>query len=145
MTPEEAYQEALRRIREAERTGALKLDLSSLALNRLPGELACLKLRLLNLSGCNKISDASPLARLTSLQSLNLIHCGQLSGDLSPLASLTSLQTLKVSPSPLATRAKRPRDMERRICTSKLGLCRSAPDEHHRLFDCERKCFSHNK
>jgi hypothetical protein len=28
MTPEEAYEEALRRIREAEETGALKLDLS---------------------------------------------------------------------------------------------------------------------
>jgi hypothetical protein len=28
MTPEEAYEEALRRIREAERTGALELDLS---------------------------------------------------------------------------------------------------------------------
>ena len=28
MTPEEAYQEALRRIREAEKTGALELDLS---------------------------------------------------------------------------------------------------------------------
>ena len=28
MTPEEAYEEALRRIRKAERTGALELDLS---------------------------------------------------------------------------------------------------------------------
>ena len=28
MTPEEAYEEALRRIQEAERTGALALDLS---------------------------------------------------------------------------------------------------------------------
>ena len=28
MTPEEAYEEALRRIREAEKTGALELDLS---------------------------------------------------------------------------------------------------------------------
>jgi hypothetical protein len=28
MTPEEAYEEALRRIQEAERTGALELDLS---------------------------------------------------------------------------------------------------------------------
>ena len=40
MTPEEeAYEEALRRIRDAEETGAVKLDLSQLALNRLPPEL----------------------------------------------------------------------------------------------------------
>jgi hypothetical protein len=31
MTPEEAYDEALRRIREAEETGAVELDLSELA------------------------------------------------------------------------------------------------------------------
>jgi hypothetical protein len=30
MTPEEAYEEALRRIQEVEETGALKLDLSAL-------------------------------------------------------------------------------------------------------------------
>jgi hypothetical protein len=61
MTPDEAYQEALRRIREAEETGALELDLSGKkweadawkstgleALTRLPQE----------------------LERLTSLQSL---------------------------------------------------------------------------
>ena len=50
MTPEEAYEEALRRIREAEKTGALELDLSGWnktaqeysgleTLNRLPPEL----------------------------------------------------------------------------------------------------------
>jgi hypothetical protein len=64
MTPEEAYDEALRRIREAERTGALELDLSGWdqtaleytglgTLNRLPRE----------------------LERLTSLQSLDLSWC----------------------------------------------------------------------
>jgi hypothetical protein len=48
MTPEEeayeelAYEEALRRIREAKETGALELDLSQLALNRLPPELKSL-------------------------------------------------------------------------------------------------------
>jgi hypothetical protein len=81
MTPEEAYEEALRRIRVAEETGALELDLRGWwneteqeestgleALTRLPPE----------------------LKRLTSLQSLNLSWCRQLS-DLSPLASLTSL------------------------------------------------------
>ena len=41
MTPEEeAYEEALRRIREAEESGAIELDLSGLEmLNRLPPEL----------------------------------------------------------------------------------------------------------
>ncbi len=40
MTPEEAYAEARRRIREAKKTGALELYLGGLALNRLPRELA---------------------------------------------------------------------------------------------------------
>jgi hypothetical protein len=53
-TPEEAYEEALRRIRETEETGALELDLSQLALNRLPPE----------------------LESLTSLQSLDLYSSG---------------------------------------------------------------------
>ena len=35
-----------------------------------------------------------PLTALTSLQSLSLYGCKQLSGDLSPLAALTSLQSL---------------------------------------------------
>jgi hypothetical protein len=39
MTPEEAYKEALRRIREAEKTEAVELDLSLSALKRLPQEL----------------------------------------------------------------------------------------------------------
>jgi hypothetical protein len=34
---------------------------------------------------------------LTSLQTLNLLGCGRLSGDLSPLADLTSLQSLGLS------------------------------------------------
>ena len=36
MTPEEAYEEALRRIRVAEETGALELNLSELKIDRLP-------------------------------------------------------------------------------------------------------------
>ena len=53
MTPEEAYEEALRRIREAEETGAVELDLSGLTLNRLPRELGRLaSLQSLDLSGC---------------------------------------------------------------------------------------------
>jgi internalin A len=105
MTEEEAYEEARRRIHEAERTGAVELDLSGrkdgkdtglLELNRLPPELVRLtSLQSLDLAGCYQLSvcDLSPLGSLTSLQSLNLFGCLQLS-DLSPLAKLTSLQEL---------------------------------------------------
>jgi internalin A len=96
---EEAYQEALRRIRRAEETGAAKLDLSGLSgLNRLPRELKKLtSLQTLNLSECWRLSgDLSPLAGLTSLQALDFSGCGQLT-DLSPLADLISLQTLDLS------------------------------------------------
>jgi Leucine-rich repeat (LRR) protein len=156
MTPEEAYEEVLRRIRVAKETGALELDLSRLALNRLPQlpasprfyrsaspvlpaqrqlipvgwphiapiaqprrvqsaqrrslpagrphlspnarPLLCHQLRdlspiavltslqTLDLSWCNHLSDPSPLAGLISLQSLNLMGCNQL-GDLTPLAT----------------------------------------------------------
>jgi internalin A len=110
MTPEEAYDEALRRIREAENTRALELNLSAWSetaqeysgletLNRLPPELGRLtSLQTLNLFYCKQLSgDLSPLASLTSLQSLNLDGCMQLSGDLSPLAGLISLQSLDLS------------------------------------------------
>ncbi|SRR6266481_6658077 len=99
MTPEEAYEEALSRILKAKATGAVKLDLSRLVLFRLPRELARLtSLQSLNLSECRQLSgDLSPLTSLTSLQSLNLYECTQLSGDLSSLANLTSLQSLDLS------------------------------------------------
>ena len=73
MTPEEAYEEALRRIRKAEETGAVELDLSGLELNRLPPE----------------------LERLTSLQRINLAWC-DLSGDLSPLAGIKHSMEINV-------------------------------------------------
>jgi Leucine-rich repeat (LRR) protein len=90
MTPEEeACEEALRRIREAEKIGALELDLSGLkqeesgayeptklaTLNRLPPELASLtSLQSLDLSGCYRLSgDLSPLVLFASLQSLDLV------------------------------------------------------------------------
>jgi hypothetical protein len=94
----EAYEEALRRIREAEETGALELDLSGLELNRIPRELERFtSLQSLNLCRCYQlIGDLSPLASLTSLQSLDLGGCYQLSGNLSPLARLTSLQSLNL-------------------------------------------------
>jgi hypothetical protein len=69
MTPEEErdYQEALRRIKEAEKNKIVALDLSYLPnLTRFPPE----------------------LARLTSLRWLNLSWCKQLSGGLHPLAEL---------------------------------------------------------
>src|SRR5271166_5337399 len=76
MTREERdYQEALRRIKEAEKNKNVGLDLDGLYLSSFPPE----------------------LASLTSLQSLNLALCDQLSGDLSPLASLTSLQRLDLA------------------------------------------------
>jgi hypothetical protein len=104
MTPEEqAYEEALRRIRKAEKTGVLELDLSGLkeretgeqhselaTLKRLPRELANLtSLRSLNF-------DGSGSSGLISLQTLDLAGCNQLSGDLSPLAALASLQSLNL-------------------------------------------------
>jgi hypothetical protein len=82
MTPEEAdHAEALRRIQEAEQTRAAQLDLRELRfLPRLPPELECLSsLQTLNLSGCDQLSDLSPLAALSSLQTLNLAWCKQLS------------------------------------------------------------------
>ena len=98
MSSEEAYAEALRRICEAENTGATDLDLSGLQfLRQLPRELKRLEfLQTLNLAWGGQLSDLSPLAGLTSLQTLNLAWGGQLS-DLSPLAGLTSLQTLNLS------------------------------------------------
>ena len=54
-------------------------------------------LQSLNLSYCDPSGDLSPLASLTSLQSLNLWWCAWLSDDLSPLAGLTSLQSLNLS------------------------------------------------
>jgi hypothetical protein len=90
MTPEEeAYEEALRRIRKAEETGAVELDLGGLdTLNRLPPE----------------------LERLTSLQSLYLMG-GQLS-DLSPaqrlipwrFTSITNLFQIALAAEPIQCR-----------------------------------------
>jgi Leucine-rich repeat (LRR) protein len=103
MTPEEAYQEALRRIREAARTRALELDLSRgehsglEILTRLPPELERLtSLQSLDLSWCGKLpGDLSPLTGLASLQSLDLREC-LLNDNLTPLASLTSLRSLNL-------------------------------------------------
>ena len=59
MSPEEgAYQEALRRIRQAEETGAVELDPRGLALHRLPRELARLT-SLQSLNGCEQLDLGS--------------------------------------------------------------------------------------
>jgi internalin A len=98
MSPEEDldYREALKRIREAEETGATDLDLSRLSLTALPAGLASLtSLKSLNLVGCRKVRDLTPLSSLTSLQSLDLHMCAQID-DLTPLASLTTLRSLSL-------------------------------------------------
>jgi internalin A len=96
MTEEEnAYKEALRRIREAEETGAVELDFRGLSFNGLPPELERLTwLQSLDLGDCEKLRDLTPLAKLTSLQSLDLHRCGDLCCNLTPLAALTLLQSL---------------------------------------------------
>ena len=75
MTPEEAYEEALRRIRETEETGALELDLKPTCIESTS-------------SGVGKphpaprarsflvLRDMASLAGLTSLQSLDLYSSG---------------------------------------------------------------------
>jgi len=76
MTPEEAYEEALRRIRQAEETGAVELDL----MGRKEGKTGALEY-----TGLEKLTRLPrELVRLTSLQSLNLRDCNQLSGDYLP-------------------------------------------------------------
>ena len=71
--PEEAYEETLRRIREAEKTGALELDLSGW--NKTAWEY----------TGLETLTRLPPeLEHLPSLQSLNLSRCEHLGGDLSP-------------------------------------------------------------
>jgi Leucine-rich repeat (LRR) protein len=78
MTPEEKdYQEALRRIQEAEDNKSVELDLSQLwDMTRLPPELKRLtSLQSLKLAGCEQLSDLSPLAALASLRELDLSRC----------------------------------------------------------------------
>jgi Leucine-rich repeat (LRR) protein len=99
-TEETEGAKALGRIQEAERTRSDQLDLSDLVfLERLPHELNRLSsLQTLDISGCRRLNDISPLAGLTSLQSLKFFGSKEVCGsDLSPLAGLVSLQTLKLS------------------------------------------------
>jgi internalin A len=114
MTTDEAYEEARRRIGEAERTGAEALDLGDLLLAALPEELSRLTtLRHLALgrkalrrteSGWDwawdnkrpyqtRLVDLRPLAGLSGLHSLGLSGCDAVT-DLQPLAGLSSLHSL---------------------------------------------------
>ena len=96
MTPEEDYQEALRRIQEAKENKNVELDLRGLeCLTRFPPELASLtSLQSLNLRRCGLGGDLAPPG-IISLKSLHLRRPG-FSGDLAPLAGLTSLHTLNL-------------------------------------------------
>ena len=63
-TPDEAYEEALRRIREAEETGEVQLDLKFLLIDFLElGRLT--SLQSLDLSGCEGSGDAGGNSRVS--------------------------------------------------------------------------------
>jgi Leucine Rich repeats (2 copies) len=100
---EEAYAEALRRIRETENTGATWIDLSDIEfLHQLPQAPERLKSLLTVNLPAEWLTEVSPLAGLTSLQTLELSRCGLIT-DLSPLAGLMLLQTLELSGRELIT------------------------------------------
>ena len=78
--------EALKRIEEAKRTGAITLDLSCLNLKTIPTEIEQLTgLTTLDLCG-TQIKDLQPLSGLTALQTLDLCH--NLIKDVDPLSGL---------------------------------------------------------
>ena len=78
-----------------------KLDASSKNIQRLEGLEHLTNLRFLNLSD-NAISDMTPLARLTNLDSLAL-SSNPLLTDVTPLASLTNLKWLRLGDNDLLT------------------------------------------
>ena len=95
---EVANADALRRIVEAQDTGATFLDLSNLdSLAQLPRELEQLtSLQTLNLSGCGQLRELTLPAALSALQTLDLSGCHQLR-ELTLPTSLNALQTLNLS------------------------------------------------
>jgi hypothetical protein len=72
ITPEETSSEAVRRIQQAEKTKATRLDLSELPfLTRVPPELERLGLlQGLNLSGCKRLRELTLTAGLVALRTL---------------------------------------------------------------------------
>ena len=116
MTPEVAYDEAIRRIHEVRASGAEWLDLGDLPIEAVPGEIRILKNQLKVLAlGREKpvwkdgtlewkydgirpalLRDVGSLGTLTGLTTLNLSHCKGLR-DVGPLGTLTGLTTLNLS------------------------------------------------
>ena len=92
--PNQAFEEAERRIAQeaAEKTGALNLSVQGL--ERVPDLQSVKHIEWLDLDG-TEVSDLSPLSTLESLQSLDLDNT-QVS-DLSPLSALESLQSLHLN------------------------------------------------
>ena len=73
MTPEEAHQEALRRIHQAVDAEIVALDLSGLEFVCIPADIEILgDLHSLDISRCMQVSDLQPLQALTSLHSLDI-------------------------------------------------------------------------
>lgn len=94
LTPEEAYREAVRRIENAWRSGATKLDLVDLGLTKLPESLHQLtQLQVLNLASNRVTSLPESFGNLTHLQSLNLYKnpLRSLPASFSQLKELTDL------------------------------------------------------
>ena len=92
-----AHRDAERRISEALASNATELDLSGLALDRLPASLTQLAaLEQLNLSRCTQLTDLSFLAQLPALQQLNLWGCTQLGDGWEKIKGLSSLTHLDV-------------------------------------------------
>jgi hypothetical protein len=97
MTPEEGYKEAIRRIREVQRTGVDWLDLGDLPIEVVPEEIRILKDRLRQLAlGLNKpvwkertlVEWVYGPGRLCQVQ------------EIGPLSSLTGLTTLSINDPP---------------------------------------------
>ena len=93
-TPEQAYQEALRRIEKAKKTNATELDLSSFGLTELPpeiGQLAALKKLYLQQ---NQLTSLPPeIGQLSSLKVLLLFY-NQLASIPPEIGQLSDLQRL---------------------------------------------------
>ncbi len=92
---EKAFEEAKRRIAEAKRDGAKRLDLSIEGLQRIPEELVGLASLIgLDLSGTD-VTDISALGGMTELRGLVLSSCGVT--DISTIAGLRRLRGLDLS------------------------------------------------
>ena len=97
MAKDEAYRKVEKRIEQARRTGATKLDLAHMRLTELPEAIANLTgLHMLNLHN-NQLKDLpEAIANLTGLHMLNL-HSNQLTELPEAIGSLTQLRRLVVS------------------------------------------------